>query len=278
MQSPSVGTGPATSPATELAYSVADLAVEVATKNGPKRLIDRLDFSVRKGEILSIIGTSGAGKTTLLRVLGGLVKPTADSTVLASGQPIQGPPDRVLMVFQDYASSLLPWRTIRRNVALGLETQYRGKDLDERVDNALNLVGLLKRADEYPWRLSGGMQQRVQIARALAMEPEVLLMDEPFGALDAITKTSLQDELLRVQEQTGATIIFITHDVEEAVYLGDRVLALGGIPGRIVDTFEVDLPRPRHQIQTKEMPEFLRLRHQAYECVVEAELRLRSEQ
>ncbi len=271
MQSPSAETD-------ELAYSVADLAVEVATKDGPKRLIDRLDFDVRRGEILSIIGTSGAGKTTLLRVLGGLIEPTADSTVLAGGRPIQGPPDRVLMVFQDYASSLLPWRTVRRNVALGLETKYRGKDLSERVDDALDLVGLVKRADEYPWRLSGGMQQRVQIARALAMEPEVLLMDEPFGALDAITKTSLQDELLRVQEQTGATIIFITHDVEEAVYLGDRVMALGGIPGRIVDTFEVDLPRPRHQIQTKEMPEFLRLRHQAYECVVEAELRLRSEQ
>ncbi|MDN3309762.1 ABC transporter ATP-binding protein [Microbacterium oryzae] len=261
-----------------LAYSVKDLAVDVTTKAGPKRLIDRLDFTVRKGEILSIIGTSGAGKTTLLRVLGGLIPATKDSEVLADGRPIQGPPDRVLMVFQDYASSLLPWRTIRRNVALGLETRYRGGDLQDRVDAALDLVGLRKRADEYPWRLSGGMQQRVQIARALAMEPQVLLMDEPFGALDAITKTSLQDELLRVQEQTGATIIFITHDVEEAVYLGDRVLALGGIPGRIVDVFDVDLPRPRHQIHTKEMPEFLRLRHQAYESVVEAELRLRSEQ
>ena len=262
----------------DLAFSATNLAVEVETKSGSKRLIDRLDFTVRKGEILSIIGTSGAGKTTLLRVLGGLIPATKDSEVLAGGVPIEGPPERVLMVFQDYASSLLPWRTVRRNVALGLETKYRGTDLRERVDNALDLVGLRKRADEYPWRLSGGMQQRVQIARALAMEPDVLLMDEPFGALDAITKTSLQDELLRVQEQTGATIIFITHDVEEAVYLGDRVLALGGIPGRIVEVLDVELPRPRHQIRTKEMPEFLRLRHRAYESVVEAELRLRSEQ
>lgn len=262
----------------ELAYSAKNLAVDVTTKTGSKRLVDRLDFTVGRGEILSIIGTSGAGKTTLLRVLGGLVPYTADSEVLANGVPIVGPPDRVLMVFQDYVSSLLPWRTVRRNVALGLETKYRGRHLQERVDSALDLVGLRTRANEYPWRLSGGMQQRVQIARALAMEPDVLLMDEPFGALDAITKTSLQDELLRVQEQTGATIVFVTHDVEEAVYLGDRVLALGGIPGQIVDVFEVKLPRPRHQIQTKEMPEFLRLRHRAYESVVEAELRLRAGQ
>lgn len=262
----------------DLVFSAKNLAVEVTTKSGPIRLIDRLDFDIRRGEIISIIGTSGAGKTTLLRVLGGLLPATKDSEVLAAGRPIQGVPDKVLMVFQDYASSLLPWRTVRRNVALGLETTYKGKELDERVDSALDLVGLRKRADEYPWRLSGGMQQRVQIARALATEPDVLLMDEPFGALDAITKTSLQDELLKVQEKTGATIIFITHDVEEAVYLGDRVIALGGIPGRIMDVFDVDLPRPRHQIHTKEMPEFLRLRHQAYASVVEAELALRREQ
>lgn len=260
------------------AFSAKNLAVDVDTGNGVKRLVDRLDFTIGTGEILSIIGTSGAGKTTLLRVLGGLIAATDDSHVMAGGVPISGPPDKVLMVFQDYASSLLPWRTIRRNVALGLETEYRGPELRERVDSALDLVGLRKRADEYPWRLSGGMQQRVQIARALAMEPQVLLMDEPFGALDAITKTSLQDELLKVQAQTGATIVFITHDVEEAVYLGDRVLALGGMPGQIVDMFDVDLPRPRQQIQTKETAEFLRMRHRAYESVVEAELRLRSEQ
>jgi NitT/TauT family transport system ATP-binding protein len=262
----------------DLAFECQGLSVEVDTRFGVKRLLDPIDFSVRKGEIVSIIGTSGAGKTTLLRVLGGLLPATADSLVIADGKPIKGVPDRVLTVFQDYASSLLPWRTIRRNVALGIEKKYRGAELREKVDKALDLVGLKNRGDEYPWRLSGGMQQRVQIARALAMEPEVLLMDEPFGALDAITKNSLQDELLRVQHQTGATIIFITHDVEEAVYLGDRVIALGGIPGRIIEVLDVDLPRPRHQIETKEMPEFLRLRHEAYESVVEAELRLRSEQ
>lgn len=261
----------------ELAFDCRGLTVEVDTKFGVTRLLDPVDFSVRKGEIISIIGTSGAGKTTLLRVLGGLLPATADSQVIAFGKPIKGVPDRVLTVFQDYASSLLPWRTIRRNVALGIEKTYRGAELRQKVDAALDLVGLKARAEEYPWRLSGGMQQRVQIARALAMEPGVLLMDEPFGALDAITKNSLQDELLKVQEKTGATIVFITHDVEEAVYLGDRVIALGGIPGRIIETLEVDLPRPRHQIRTKELPEFLRLRHAAYESVVEAELRLRSE-
>lgn len=262
----------------DLAFSAKGLDVDVVTQSGTKRLIENLDFEIQRGEIISIIGTSGAGKTTLLRVLGGLMPATNSSEVTAFGKPLNGVPDKVLMVFQDYASSLLPWRTVRRNVALGLETKYKGKDLQSRVDTALDLVGLRSRADEYPWRLSGGMQQRVQIARALATEPEVLLMDEPFGALDAITKTSLQDELLKVQKKTGATIVFITHDVEEAVYLGDRVIALGGIPGRIMDIFEVDLPRPRHQIKTKEMPEFLRLRHKAYESVVEAELALRREQ
>jgi NitT/TauT family transport system ATP-binding protein len=255
----------------DAAFVCRDLSVEVPTKQGTRRLLENLTFQVRRGEFLSIIGTSGAGKTTLLRVLGGLVPYTSDSTALAAGIPIAGPPAKVLMVFQDYGSSLLPWRTVRRNVGLGLEPELRGQELADRVDEALELVGLSSRADEYPWRLSGGMQQRVQIARALALKPSVLLMDEPFGALDAMTKASLQDELLRVQEQTGATIIFITHDVEEAVYLGDRVMALGGIPGQIIDVHDVDLPRPRNQISTRELPEFLRLRHEAYATVVTAE-------
>lgn len=254
-----------------LAFECVNLSVEVAADKQTRRLLEDLTFSIRQGEIISVIGTSGAGKTTLMRVLGGLLPATDDSTVLAAGEPINGPPPRVLMVFQDYASSLLPWRTVKRNVALGLETSMRGRELDDRIDEALSLVGLQDRAHEYPWKLSGGMQQRVQIARALALRPACLLMDEPFGALDAMTKGGLQDELLRLQEQTGATIVFITHDVEEAIYLGDRVIVLGGIPGRIEQILDVDLPRPRDQIATRENPEFLRLRHAAYESVLTSE-------
>ena len=253
------------------AFECVNLSVDVPGSKQSRRILNDLSFSIRQGEIISVIGTSGAGKTTLMRVLGGLLPATPDSTVLAAGKPIKGPPPRVLMVFQDYASSLLPWRTVKRNVALGLETQMRGRELDERIDEALSLVGLQDRAHEYPWKLSGGMQQRVQIARALALRPACLLMDEPFGALDAMTKSGLQDELLRLQAQTGATIIFITHDVEEAIYLGDRVIVLGGIPGRIEKILDVDLPRPRDQIVTREDPEFLRLRHAAYESVLTSE-------
>ena len=254
-----------------LAFECVNLSVDVPADKQSRRLLDDLTFSIRQGEIISVIGTSGAGKTTLMRVLGGLMPVTPDSTALAAGEPIKGPPPRVLMVFQDYANSLLPWRTVKKNVALGLETSLRGRELDERIDEALSLVGLQHRAGEYPWKLSGGMQQRVQIARALALRPACLLMDEPFGALDAMTKSGLQDELLRLQEQTGATIVFITHDVEEAIYLGDRVIVLGGIPGHIEHILDVNLPRPRDQITTRENPEFLRLRHAAYESVLSSE-------
>jgi NitT/TauT family transport system ATP-binding protein len=256
------------------AFECENLCVDVPASGGSRRILEDLTFSVREGEVLSVIGTSGAGKTTLMRVLGGLAQATDVAAVQAYGQPVQGPPPQVLMVFQDYASSLLPWRTVRRNVALGLEAQFRGRELRERVDEALSLVGLEGRGDEYPWKLSGGMQQRVQIARALALRPSVLLMDEPFGALDAMTKTSMQDELLRLQGQTGATIVFITHDVEEAIYLGDRLVILGGIPGRILEVVPVNLPRPRDQIETREHPEFLRLRHAAYKSVLDRKSQL----
>jgi NitT/TauT family transport system ATP-binding protein len=170
------------------------------------------------------------------------------------------------MVFQDYGHALLMWRTVRRNVALGVEGHLRGAELDTKVQNAIRMVGLERFRDEYPWRLSGGMQQRVQIARALAMEPSALLMDEPFGALDAMTKASLQDQLLAVQAETGATVLFVTHDIEEAIYLSDTIILLKGSPACIARRVSVDLPRPRDQIETKERPEYLRLRHQLYEA------------
>lgn len=251
-------------------FSCRNVAIEFGEGANRRRILEDVDFDVREGEFLGLLGTSGVGKTTLLRILGGLLAPMGDSVVTFDGRQITGPPARVVMVFQDYASSLLPWRTIARNVALGIERALPKEEREERVREVLALVGLADRADDYPRQLSGGMQQRVQLARALAMRPDVLLMDEPFGALDAMTKSTLQDELLEIQRQTNTTIVFITHDIEEAVYLSSRVIVLSGSPGRLVLERQVDLPRPRDQVTTKENPVYLRLRHDIYDAVRES--------
>jgi NitT/TauT family transport system ATP-binding protein len=200
-----------------------------------------VSFDVRPHEFLSIIGPSGCGKSTVLRILGGLVAPTSGD-VEVSGRPVTSPgPDRAT-VFQH--PSLMPWRTVRDNVTLALEFAKVPRDQRrERADAYIELVGLADFADHHPRELSGGMQQRVGLARALAVEPTVLLMDEPFGALDAITRTQMQDELLRIWEQTTKTVIFITHAIEEAVLLADRVIVMG--QGDIAREVLVDLPRPR---------------------------------
>ncbi len=198
--------------------------------------------------------------------MAGLVRPTSGIAKFRDAS-IEGPAESVAIVFQDYSNALLQWRTVARNVALGVERMAKGANRDSRVMHALRLVGLDGNAGDYPWRLSGGMQQRVQIARALALNPSVLLMDEPFAALDAMTKASLQDELLRLRDETGASIVFITHDIEEAVYLGDRVAVLCGAPGTIEATFGVTLPKPRNQIITREAPEFLALRRSIYDAI-----------
>jgi len=243
-----------------------DLTVTLPGESGPVEVLAGVRLAVAKAEFVSVLGTSGSGKTTLLRALGGLL-PVTSGTVHCDSTLVTGPPEGVVTVFQDYAHSLLPWRSVARNVALGIESRLDRSERDERVDEALTMVGLSDRAGEYPWRLSGGMQQRVQIARALAMRPRVLLMDEPFGALDAMTKASLQDQLQQVQELTGTTIVFVTHDVEEAVYLSDRVVVLSGSPASIGLSLDVALPRPRHQITTKERADYLELRHEVYEAL-----------
>lgn len=242
--------------------------MEFDTSEGRKRILDRVDFDVADAEFVSVMGRSGTGKTTLLRVLGGLLDPTPGSTVQFQGAPVDGPPNGVIFVFQNYASSLLPWRTVERNVALGLEGKVPKSDQRQRVSQALATVGLSPRASDYPWQLSGGMQQRVQLARALAMRACVLLMDEPFGSLDAMTKASLQNELQRVHSQTSPTVLFVTHDIDEALFLSDRILLLTGDPATIGRQIDVDLPRPRDQIATKEMPRFLELRREVYNVIV----------
>ena len=240
-----------------------DLHVRLTGSSGAVDILKGVDLTIAPGEFVSVLGASGTGKTTLLRVLGGLT-PSSGGEVRSGGRVVDGPPDGVVTVFQDYTNSLLPWRTVRRNVALGIEDQLSRSECAERVDEVLDMVSLSASAGEYPSRLSGGMQQRVQIARALAMRPSVLLMDEPFGALDAMTKASLQDQLQNVQTLTGTTVVFVTHDVEEAVYLSDRVVVLSGRPASVGLELDIPLGRPREQIATKETPEYLDLRHQVY--------------
>ena len=238
----------------------------MAHRDGHKRIIENISFELHEAEFLTIVGASGTGKTTLLRMLGGLMPPSA-GTVSVNGRPLDGPPENVVIVFQDYANALLPWRTVARNVALGIEKRMDRTACAVRVADALALVGLEKNAEDQPWQLSGGMQQRVQIARALALRPAVLLMDEPFGALDAMTKANLQDELLRVRERTRASFVFITHDIEEAIYLGDRIAVLNGAPGRIDQIFDIDLPHPREQIATRQSKAFLDYRYAVHSAI-----------
>ena len=243
---------------------------QVTLDFGARRVINQLSFSMRRGEFVCVIGPSGCGKTTLLRLLTGLVKPSA-GVVMRGGKPVTGPAHDVAIVFQDYAKALLPWRTVAGNVSLALEAAKLPKpQRAERIHDLLAKVGLDAHADKYPGQLSGGMQQRLQIARCLAQQPAVLLMDEPFGALDAMTRQTLQDEMLALVQAEGTTVLFITHDLEEAIYLGDTVLALRADPGQassLAQTFAVTLPRPRDQLLTREQPEFLRLRRAAFDHV-----------
>jgi len=244
---------------------------DVELSFGETLVLGGLNFSVRRGEIVCLVGPSGCGKTTALRVASGLMAPTRGE-VRFDGARVEGPRRDVAIVFQDYAKALLPWRTAAGNVSLALEAMSvpRGKRA-QRVGELLDRVGLLRHAFKYPSEMSGGMQQRLQIARCLAQQPLALMMDEPFGALDAMTRQSLQDEMLQIASAADATILFVTHDLEEAIYLGDRVIGLAPHPGRIGIELDVALPRPRNQVFTREDPEFLRLRRQLYDFIHTAE-------
>ena len=223
------------------------------------QVLNDISFEMREGELLSVVGLSGCGKTTLLRIIGGLLDPDSGS-VRVDGRTVRGPGLDRAIVFQQ--PSLLPWRTALRNVQFGLELKRTGKDTRlARAREALDLVGLRDYERYYPKQLSGGMQQRVGLARALAVEPEILLMDEPFSALDAQTREELQAELLQLHAATRKTIMFVTHDLDEAVYLSDRVLVLLPHPGRVHMMIDVGLPRPRGSVlDVRSDPEFIRAR------------------
>lgn len=230
-------------------------------------VLDKMDFAVERGEFFTIVGPSGAGKTTLLRCISGLLAPSSGE-VLLDGTAIDGPPRQLAPVFQDYSRSLYPWLTVAKNVALPLEARGEAsKDVADRVQRALAQVGLAGEDDKYPWQLSGGMQQRVAIARALAYEAELLVLDEPFAAVDAQTRADLEDLLLRVRDETGATFLFVTHDVDEAVYLSDRVAIVSKSPSRVEKLVAIDLPQGRSQLATKALPRFGELRAEVFATI-----------
>jgi NitT/TauT family transport system ATP-binding protein len=226
-----------------------------------------LTFTVEAGELVCLVGPSGCGKTTLLKCVGGLLAPTAGQVQLA-GRPVSGPPPGMAFVFQEYGRSLFPWMRVGENVELPLKQKDLGKARrKELVADALESVGLSDAAGAYPWQLSGGMQQRVAIARALAYEPDVLLMDEPFAAVDAQTRADLEDLVRRLWRERGMTILFVTHDIDEAVYLGERVVVLSASPTVVQEQLKVDLPDERDQLHTRVAPRFAELRTHVYEQI-----------
>ena len=237
---------------------------------GSVEAIGDIDFTMRRGELVCIVGPSGCGKTTLLKCIAGLLKPTAGSVVL-DGKKVTGPPPNMALVFQEYGRSLYPWLTVRGNVELPLKHKKLSKgERDRLIDDALVAVGLDHAAKSYPWQLSGGMQQRVAIARAVAYQPEVLIMDEPFAAVDAQTRADLEDLVRRLHLERGMSILFVTHDIDESVYLGERVVVLSKSPTWVQEDLVIDLAPDRVQITTRALPRFTELRTHVYEQIQRA--------
>ncbi|WP_372828486.1 ABC transporter ATP-binding protein [Polaromonas sp.] len=221
-----------------------------------------VDLSVNEGEFMAIVGPSGCGKSTLLQIVAGLIRPSAGQ-VHFDGRPVTAPPAGIVYLFQQYGKSLFPWRTVLQNVSFAIEGRA-GMTRQQRHAHSMKYVAMVDLegfAHHYPWQLSGGMQQRVTIARALAAEPRVLLMDEPFSSVDALTRLELHAMVLDLWQKHRFTAVLVTHDVDEAVFLADRIAVLSGRPSNVVTVFETGLPRPRDGITTKELPRFLALRH-----------------
>jgi NitT/TauT family transport system ATP-binding protein len=239
---------------------------------GDTHAIGDLEFTIGEREFVCVVGPSGCGKTTLLKCMSGLLTPSGGEVVL-NGRPVTRPPEEMALVFQEYSRSLMPWMSVRKNVALPLRHKTKA-ERSKLVDDAVEAVGLTGFIDRYPWQLSGGMQQRVAIARALAYQPQILLMDEPFASVDAQTRADLEDLILEVRERYDVTIVFVTHDIDESVYLSDRIVVLTPSPTTVKEILDVDLPRPRDQVETKELPEFARLRAHVYRLIKREEARV----
>ena len=236
------------------------------SSTGTVEAIRDISFSMRRGELVCIVGPSGCGKTTLLKCIAGLLRST-EGTVELDGKKVAGPPPNMALVFQEYGRSLYPWLTVRANVELPLKHKKLSKQQrDQLIDDALEAVGLEHAAKSYPWQLSGGMQQRVAIARALSFEPAILLMDEPFGALDEMTRERMNSEVLRIWQQTGITVVFVTHSIPEAVFLSTRVVVMSARPGRVSAVVPIDLPRDR-TVETREMERYFELVTQVREAL-----------
>jgi NitT/TauT family transport system ATP-binding protein len=246
---------------------IRNLGKTYGTGEKATHAVGNVSFSIDEGEFVCVVGPSGCGKTTLLKCVAGLLRPSSGEVVLR-GARVTEPPDQMALVFQEYSRSLMPWLSVRNNVLLPL----RHKDLSKRerdtlAEESLGAVGLVRFMDRYPWQLSGGMQQRVAIARALAYQPSILLMDEPFASVDAQTRGDLEDLVLRVRGEFEITVLFVTHDIDESVYLSDRIVVLSHSPTEVKEIVPVALPRPRDQIATKELTEFARLRAHVYRLI-----------
>lgn len=249
------------------AIAINGVSMEYVTPKGTTHVLDNVSYEVTDGHFVAIVGPSGVGKTTLLRLLTGLQQPTGGEIVVR-GKKITGPPQGLAVVLQDYTRSLMPWLTVEKNIALPLKNQKLSKaEMKERIESSLEEVGLAGQGAKYPWQMSGGMQQRASIARALAVRPNILVMDEPFASVDAQTRFDLEDLVLKVRDDFGITTLMVTHDIDEAVYLSDEIVVLYGKPAKVRDVVTVDIPFPRTQIETRNDPRFADLRTHVYAMV-----------
>jgi NitT/TauT family transport system ATP-binding protein len=240
----------------------------IGKQYGDLLAVKDVTFDVREGEFISIVGPSGCGKTTLLKMICGLLEPSSGQIEIHE-QQVTTSVTEMILVFQDYSRSLFPWLTVGKNVLFPLKNRsdLNSAEKERRAQEAIQAVGLEDSFDQYPWQLSGGMQQRVAIARAIAFRPEILLLDEPFASVDALTRAELEDLVLRLQAKFKITVLLVTHDIDEAVYLAERVFVLGPPPSVVVRTVPVKLPSPRSQTETRSDPRFLEIRNEIHDLI-----------
>ena len=249
--------------------TIDHLSKVYASRDKKTTAIEQITMTIEDGEFCSVVGPSGCGKTTLLKCIAGLL-PVSSGSVTFDGAKVDRPLPGMAVVFQDYSRSLLPWLTVAKNVALPLKSKRSKPEREKVTADSLEAVGLEGFGDHFPWQLSGGMQQRAAIARALAFQPKILLLDEPMASVDAQTRNDLEDLLLRIKTDFGMTILLVTHDIDESVYMSDRVVVLSGPPTSVRNVLRIELPYPRDQISTKSLPLFTELRTEVYSEIVRA--------